>query len=119
MIDPSNRMARTVTAPTRAGVAGLADVANALAASGQQVEDLSLRQPTLDEVFLTLTGSPAEESDADHGGPPMTTPTTGAATTAPRAARRRARSIRTPRSCIRRRASSTTCGWWPAAASST
>jgi ABC-2 type transport system ATP-binding protein len=60
-----DRVARTVTAPTTGGVAGLADVANALAASGQQVEDLSLRQPTLDEVFLTLTGSPAEESDAD------------------------------------------------------
>jgi ABC-2 type transport system ATP-binding protein len=60
-----DRAARTVTAPTKGGVAGLADVANALAASGQHVEDLSLRQPTLDEVFLTLTGSPAEESDAD------------------------------------------------------
>ncbi|MBX3284008.1 MAG: ATP-binding cassette domain-containing protein [Acidimicrobiales bacterium] len=59
-----DRVARTVTAPTTAGVAGLADVANALAASGQQVEDLSLRQPTLDEVFLTLTGSPVDEPDA-------------------------------------------------------
>ena len=60
-----DRVARTVTAPTTAGVAGLADVASVLASAGHQVEDLSLRQPTLDEVFLTLTGSPAEESDAD------------------------------------------------------
>ena len=60
-----DRVARTVTAPTTAGVAGLAEVANALTASGQQVEDLSLRQPTLDEVFLTLTGSPVDGSDTD------------------------------------------------------
>ena len=55
-----DRLARTVTAPTSAGVAGLASVANALAGTGHQVEDLSLRQPTLDEVFLTLTGMPVE-----------------------------------------------------------
>jgi ABC-2 type transport system ATP-binding protein len=51
-----DRPLRTVTAPTNDGVAGLAAVANALTAAGMAVEDLSLRQPTLDEVFLTLTG---------------------------------------------------------------
>jgi ABC-2 type transport system ATP-binding protein len=51
-----DRPARTATAPTSGGVAGLAAVANALAEAGHEVEDLSLRQPTLDEVFLTLTG---------------------------------------------------------------
>ena len=62
-----DRVARTVTAPTKDGVAGLAEVANALAATGQQVEDLSLRQPTLDEVFLTLTGGPAAPApEATH-----------------------------------------------------
>ena len=44
-------------------VAGLAAVANALTDAGQEVEDLSLRQPTLDEVFLTLTGLPMESDD--------------------------------------------------------
>ena len=58
-----DRPDRTATSPTSEGVAGLASVANALAASGVAVEDLSLRQPTLDEVFLTLTGAPA---DADQ-----------------------------------------------------
>jgi ABC-2 type transport system ATP-binding protein len=58
-----DRSARTATAPTAEGVAGLAAVANALAAAGQEVEDLSLRQPTLDEVFLTLTGLPMESDD--------------------------------------------------------
>ena len=51
-----DRSMRTITAPTNDGVAGLAAVANALTAADIAVEDLSLRQPTLDEVFLTLTG---------------------------------------------------------------
>ena len=59
-----DRSARTATAPTTGGVAGLAEVANALAEFGHEVEDLSLRQPTLDEVFLTLTGSAIESDDA-------------------------------------------------------
>lgn len=57
---------RTVIVPTPKGVAGLAEVANALAAAGHTVEDLSLRQPTLDEVFLTLTGqSIGEDEDSE------------------------------------------------------
>jgi ABC-2 type transport system ATP-binding protein len=59
---------RTATAPTSDGVAGLAAVANALAEGNFEVEDLSLRQPTLDEVFLTLTGSAIEhDEDAPTG----------------------------------------------------
>jgi ABC-2 type transport system ATP-binding protein len=58
-----DRPLRTVTAPTTAGVAGLAAVANALADAGLPVEDLSLRQPTLDEVFLTLTGEAIAHDD--------------------------------------------------------
>jgi ABC-2 type transport system ATP-binding protein len=58
-----DRSARTATAPTADGVAGLAAVANALADAGTEVEDLSLRQPTLDEVFLTLTGLPIDSDD--------------------------------------------------------
>jgi ABC-2 type transport system ATP-binding protein len=58
-----DRPLRTVTAPTSAGVAGLAEVANTLARAGLKVEDLSLRQPTLDEVFLTLTGVAIDRDD--------------------------------------------------------
>lgn len=61
-----DRPARTATAPTTEGVAGLASVANALADTGVAVEDLSLRQPTLDEVFLTLTGAPAAGEPSDE-----------------------------------------------------
>ena len=47
---------RAVTAPTTQGLTGLVVVAQALAEAGIAVDDLSLRQPTLDEVFFTLTG---------------------------------------------------------------
>jgi ABC-2 type transport system ATP-binding protein len=58
-----DRSMRTVTAPTNDGVAGLAAVANALTDAGIRVEDLSLRQPTLDEVFLTLTGEAIDHDE--------------------------------------------------------
>jgi ABC-2 type transport system ATP-binding protein len=58
-----DRPLRTVTAPTTDGVAGLAAVANALTDARLAVEDLSLRQPTLDEVFLTLTGESIDYED--------------------------------------------------------
>jgi len=61
-----DRPARTITAPTTAGVAGLATVANALATGEFGIEDLSLRQPTLDEVFLTLTGAPIDLDEHAH-----------------------------------------------------
>jgi len=70
-----DRSARTATAPTSGGVAGLAAVANALAEAGHEVEDLSLRQPTLDEVFLTLTGLPMDaDTDPDSDSDPRRTP---------------------------------------------
>ncbi len=57
--------ARSATATTVDGVAALATVAATLRDAGIAVDDLGLRQPTLDEVFLTLTGSPADDDPAD------------------------------------------------------
>jgi ABC-2 type transport system ATP-binding protein len=57
---------RTVIVPTTDGVAGLAAAANALAAAGHPVEDLGMRQPTLDEVFLTLTGQPIDDDASEE-----------------------------------------------------
>jgi ABC-2 type transport system ATP-binding protein len=48
---------RSIIAPTSQGVEALVTVAQALSAAQIPVDDLSLRQPTLDEVFLTITGS--------------------------------------------------------------
>jgi len=36
-----------------------------VAEAGIAVEDLGLRQPTLDDVFLTLTGSAASEAEEE------------------------------------------------------
>jgi len=58
-----DRPIRSAVAPAPDGVASLGRVADALAECGLGVEDLSLRQPTLDEVFLTLTGKPMEDED--------------------------------------------------------
>ncbi|HMS88478.1 MAG TPA: ATP-binding cassette domain-containing protein [Acidimicrobiales bacterium] len=54
---------RTATAPTTDGVGSLGAIASALQADGIEVDDLGLRQPTLDEVFLTLTGTPATDDE--------------------------------------------------------
>src|SRR4051794_19401063 len=64
--EPSiDRATRAVTAPTAGGPAAIASLASELASAGIAVEDLGLRQPTLDDVFLTLTGSSAAEAERD------------------------------------------------------
>jgi ABC-2 type transport system ATP-binding protein len=52
---------RTLVAPTQRGVDALLAVASGLRAANVDVEDLGLRQPSLDEVILTLTGTPAND----------------------------------------------------------
>ncbi|HET8788654.1 MAG TPA: daunorubicin/doxorubicin resistance ABC transporter ATP-binding protein DrrA, partial [Actinomycetes bacterium] len=56
-VDPDTRR---VSAPVRDRVAALTEAARELDAAGVAVEDVALRRPTLDEVFLHLTGRPAE-----------------------------------------------------------
>nr|WP_269770689.1 ATP-binding cassette domain-containing protein [Nocardiopsis dassonvillei] len=55
-----------VPAPDAGTVARLA---RALDGAGIEPEVLSLRRPTLDEVFLHLTGNPPEDAQASTGGP--------------------------------------------------
>jgi ABC-2 type transport system ATP-binding protein len=55
---------RSVTAPAEGGVEAIARLAEALAGEDIVVEDLGLRQPTLDDAFLTLTGAPTELEEA-------------------------------------------------------
>jgi ABC-2 type transport system ATP-binding protein len=54
---------RSVTAPTTGGLDAVVSVARALSEARIAAEDLGLRQPTLDEVFLTLTGSAPSDTD--------------------------------------------------------
>jgi daunorubicin resistance ABC transporter ATP-binding subunit len=58
------------------GPALLVEVANRLAASGLRVADLALRRPSLEDVFLTLTGHPGSEETGkeDEGGRPAVGP---------------------------------------------
>jgi len=51
-LDPDRRLA---TVPVRDRVAALTEVARQLADRGLEAEDLGVRRPTLDEVFLALT----------------------------------------------------------------
>ncbi|MCU0307241.1 MAG: ATP-binding cassette domain-containing protein [Thermoleophilia bacterium] len=52
--------ARSVHAGGDEGPRAVARLGEALADAGIEVEDLGLRRPTLDDVFLTLTGAPAD-----------------------------------------------------------
>jgi ABC-2 type transport system ATP-binding protein len=54
---------RRVSVPVRDRVAALTGSARALADAGIAVEDIALRRPTLDEVFLHLTGHDAEPAE--------------------------------------------------------
>ncbi len=51
-----------LTVPFVAGGRGLPDALRRLDAAGLELVDIALRRPTLDEVFLTLTGRPVEEA---------------------------------------------------------
>ncbi|HEX6685780.1 MAG TPA: ATP-binding cassette domain-containing protein [Candidatus Limnocylindrales bacterium] len=52
-VDEDNRR---ISAPVSDGVAALIQAAQAFRDSGIEVEDIGVRRPTLDEVFLSLTG---------------------------------------------------------------
>ena len=60
---------RRLVAPVRGGAAVLAEVLRELDARHITVLDVGLRRPTLDDVFLTLTGHAAEEGDPDAEQP--------------------------------------------------
>ena len=51
---------RTVIVPVSGGAAVLADALRRLDAEGVALDDVGLRRPTLDDVFLSLTGHAAE-----------------------------------------------------------
>ncbi|HEV8373155.1 MAG TPA: ATP-binding cassette domain-containing protein [Actinomycetota bacterium] len=62
-----------VTLPITHGVAILSEVVRRLDAAGLALSDLALRRPTLDDVFLALTGQPTQPADragAPSAGPP-------------------------------------------------
>ncbi|RFU88384.1 ATP-binding cassette domain-containing protein [Streptomyces triticagri] len=58
--DPDRRL---VSAPVADRMAALSAVVRALEETGIEAEDVAVRRPTLDEVFLHLTGDPSDRAD--------------------------------------------------------
>jgi ABC-2 type transport system ATP-binding protein len=62
-----DRPTRSVTVPVEQGSARLLEAVRALDSIHLAVSDIGLRRATLDEVFLSLTGRPAESDPATDG----------------------------------------------------
>ncbi|NLV55113.1 MAG: ATP-binding cassette domain-containing protein [Acidimicrobiales bacterium] len=58
-----DRESHSLVAPAPSGVTTVIEVARALDDAGIALAEISLRQPTLDDVFLTLTGRPPGAAD--------------------------------------------------------
>ena len=69
---------RRLTSPVSGGATVLTEALRRLDAAGVALHDVALRRPTLDDVFLTLTGHRTE--DDDLGPDPTTEPTLAEAT---------------------------------------
>ncbi len=57
-----------VIVPVRGRSGVIADAVRRLDAAGVGIDDLALRRPTLDDVFISLTGHAAEQPAADEEG---------------------------------------------------
>ena len=60
----SETQSRRITAPVTGGAAALETALHRLRASGVQIVEIGLRRPTLDDVFLALTGHGCEPAAA-------------------------------------------------------
>src|SRR5204862_8135373 len=64
---------RRLTAPVTGGAATLTEALRRLDAAGVALQDVALRRPTLDDVFLTLTGHRSENDEPDPDAQPELT----------------------------------------------
>ncbi|MEV5601033.1 ATP-binding cassette domain-containing protein [Streptomyces sp. NPDC052299] len=60
---------RKLTVPVDGGAKLLAEVIRDLDAQGVEIDDIGLRRPTLDDVFISLTGHAAEQEKNEAGNP--------------------------------------------------
>ena len=83
--EPGERLAQLTLPAPRDGLEMIEDAASALRKAQIAVSDLGLRRPTLDDVFLQLTGAPPSENGAGaqvttgDGQPDPTSPSVRAA----------------------------------------
>jgi ABC-2 type transport system ATP-binding protein len=73
--EPGERPDRLTLPAPRDGLELIEDAAAALRGAGIDVSDLGLRRPTLDDVFLQLTGAPPSENGAASQPAPDAGPT--------------------------------------------
>ncbi|WP_328887397.1 ATP-binding cassette domain-containing protein [Streptomyces sp. NBC_00316] len=59
---------RKLTVPVSGGAKLLAEIIRDLDTRGVEIDDIGLRRPTLDDVFLSLTGHVAELTETDDSG---------------------------------------------------
>ncbi|MET8270293.1 ATP-binding cassette domain-containing protein [Streptomyces sp. NPDC005096] len=62
------RHTRKLTVPVSGGAKLLAEIIRDLDTRGVEIDDIGLRRPTLDDVFLSLTGHVAELTETDDNG---------------------------------------------------
>ncbi|OIV38824.1 daunorubicin/doxorubicin resistance ABC transporter ATP-binding protein DrrA [Mangrovactinospora gilvigrisea] len=60
-----NERMRRITVPVSGGAGLLAEAIRDLDAIGAELDDIGLRRPTLDDVFLSLTGHAAEQGNGE------------------------------------------------------
>jgi ABC transporter DrrB family efflux protein len=107
--EPGERLAQLTLPAPRDGLEMIEEAASALRRAGISVTDLGLRRPTLDDVFLQLTGTPPSENGAGaevaaaDGQPHPTAPSVPAARghTVPRPTARASRSRRVSARALR------------------
>src|SRR5262249_21156891 len=64
----------TVSVPIASGRGTIAEAVRRLDDGGVAIDDIAIRRPTLDDVFLKLTGHTAEAEEEQEGGPSPTSP---------------------------------------------
>jgi ABC-2 type transport system ATP-binding protein len=68
--DPPTGQDSLVSIPVRTRRGVIAQAVRLLSDQGIGVDDINLRRPTLDDVFLSLTGHAAEEAEAAEPAEP-------------------------------------------------
>jgi ABC transporter DrrB family efflux protein len=99
--EPGERLDQLTLPAPRDGLELIEDAAAALRAAGIGVSDLGLRRPTLDDVFLQLTGAPPSDDGAGPEAPPSARRSSPTARASTAADHRTSRSLAFPRPSLR------------------